>query len=185
MWIKNTLEGDDVFMLELLQDLLLHQLCLEESLWVLLRNDLDSNNLFGMLVHSFKYYAECTNSKQAQNLIQCLKSALAIACINLNFTNVMNTQLLLNCGFDLLGGLSIDLIVVHVSWSRRYTWFLFLYLCNNWRRAFTILLNQLGLVSKLWVAVFLSCIIHAIPRWTPDHFTPFFAPLLLFLLWCH
>lgn len=102
-------------MLELLQDLLLHQLCLEESLRVLLRNDLDSNDLFGMLVHSFKYYAECTNSKQAQNLIERLKSALAIACINLNIIDIMNAQLFLNCGFNLFGGLYIHSIIIHMS----------------------------------------------------------------------
>ena len=111
MRIENTLEGDDVAMLQLLQDLLLHQLCLEEGLRVLLRNDLHSDSLLAMFVLGFKDYSECADSKQANNAIQGLESALAVACINLNFIDVMNIQLLLNSGLNLLDGLCITFII--------------------------------------------------------------------------
>ena len=111
MRIENTHEGDDVAMLQLLQDLLLHQLCLEEGLRVLLRNDLHSDSLLAMFVLGFKDYSECTDSKQANNAIQGLESALAVACINLNFIDVMNIQLLLNSGLNLLDGLCITFII--------------------------------------------------------------------------
>ena len=111
MRIENTLEGDDVAMLQFLQDLLLHQLCLEEGLRVLLRNDLDSDDLLAMFVLSFKNYSECADSKQANNAIQGLESALAVACINLNFIDVMNIQLLLNSSLNLLDGLCITFII--------------------------------------------------------------------------
>ncbi len=56
-------------MLELIKDLLLHELCLEERFLVFLRDYLDCNNLFGFLVTCLHNNSKGTDTKDTNDLI--------------------------------------------------------------------------------------------------------------------